>query len=107
MLISSYLVVELVVEEVLPQRVGQVQDGGDDDAGGGREVKVNTLMQQIGRRSALLNPDGHFMFFFKKLIAKRRDLRKKNPEMEGIKRKKKELSERLAPRTSGDAAKHL
>lgn len=30
-----YLVVELVVEEVLPQGVGQVEDGGDDDAVGG------------------------------------------------------------------------
>lgn len=32
--ISSYLVIELVVEEIFPQRVREVQDSGDDDAEG-------------------------------------------------------------------------
>lgn len=31
---SSYLVVKLVIQEVFPQGVGEVQDGGDDDAKG-------------------------------------------------------------------------
>lgn len=59
--ISSYLVIELVVEEVFPQRVREVQDGGDDDTEGGKQssmkdyrIKLEASTQIISRRLALL-----------------------------------------------------
>lgn len=59
--ISSYLVIELVVEEVFPQRVREVQDSGDDDTEGGKQsrtedyhIKLEASTQIISRRLALL-----------------------------------------------------
>lgn len=72
--ISSYLVIELVVEEVFPQRVREVQDSGDDDAEGGKQskmedyrIKLEASTQIISRRVALLREvqRGTFFFFFK------------------------------------------
>lgn len=46
--IWSHLVVELVAEEVLPEGVGQVQDGGDDHAEGGKREGRRGINTQPG-----------------------------------------------------------
>lgn len=70
--ISSYLVIELVVEEVFPQRVGEVQDSGDDDTEGGKQsrmedyrIKLEASTQIISRRLTLLRYVQTGTFFFK------------------------------------------